>query len=95
MSQSPETNAELAISPTKIISSILVQFLLYTKKMIREFSFPLLSLRTVITVTNSYGITSVPTVLFKDVRHQPNIPSFFSPLLVPKCMFKLPAGEHV
>jgi hypothetical protein len=71
----PESNAELAISPKKIISSMLAPIPVNTrKKLICKFSLPLLSLCTVNTVTHSYDISAVlPQFLLAKDRRKPAI----------------------
>jgi hypothetical protein len=66
MLHASESNTELAISPKKIISSMLAPIPVIDEKMICECSLPLLSLRTVNLVTHSCDTSSMPTALFAD-----------------------------
>ena len=67
-----EKNAEFAISPKKIISSMLATIPVINKKLRCIFSLPLLSPLTVNTVTHSYGTLALLQLLLlaKDRRNQ-------------------------
>ena len=99
-SHAPESNAELMISPRKVIRSMLAPIPLIQKKNSYVISLCLfLSLRTWNTVTHSKDLSAVlPHLLFAKDRIQQEFSvqhNFSSHFLVPNFMFTLPGSRNV